>query len=143
MFSTYISQLYGFVDGSLDSTKYEDSCRNILGNKSYTLYTLDKVRENLIIAPEIVRLLIPHLQVVQQSIKCLQALSTDDTISKLIGIFIHHRLTPGGTSPSMYQCHVANTLKNTLEEVYRLQVMIPYVLPTGLTNLSVRHNWSA
>lgn len=105
VYSTYMSQLYSLVDGSLDATKYEDSCRNILGNKSYTLYTLDKI--------------------VQQSLKCLQALSSDDTIARLIGIFMYHRSRPGGTSPALYQAHVSTVLSHTLEEVYRLQFVTP------------------
>ena len=51
-----------------------------------------------------------------------KALASDDTTVKLIGIFIHHRLSPGGTNPVLYQNHVNVCLRNTLEEVYRLQV---------------------
>lgn len=32
------------LDGSFDATKYEDGCRQLMGNKSYMLYTLDKAR---------------------------------------------------------------------------------------------------
>ena len=84
--------------------RYEDNCRNILGNKSYVLYNLDKV--------------------VQQSVKCLQAMSNDDLTSRLIGIFMYHRHinVAGGTCPTLYRLHVATCLRNTLEEVFRMQV---------------------
>jgi len=101
LFSQYMDLLYAFIDGRIDLSSYEDSCRSLLGNKSYILHTLDKI--------------------VQQCIKCLQALSSDDITAKLIGIFIYHRLTPNGTNPVLYQNHVNVCLRNTLEEVYRLQ----------------------
>ena len=33
------------LDGSFDATKYEDGCRQLMGNKSYMLYTLDKASD--------------------------------------------------------------------------------------------------
>ena len=38
------SVLMARLDGSFDATKYEDGCRQLMGNKSYMLYTLDKAR---------------------------------------------------------------------------------------------------
>lgn len=61
VYASYLSQLYSFIDGSLDATRspppstspsisltymsnrYEENTRNILGNRSYVLYTIDKV----------------------------------------------------------------------------------------------------
>lgn len=85
--------------------RYEDNCRHILGNKSYVLYNLDKV--------------------VQQSVKCLQAMTSDDTTSRMIGIFMYHRSIniAGGTCPTLYRLHVATNLQHTQEEVYRMQVV--------------------
>ena len=77
----------------------------MLGNKSYVLYNIDKV--------------------VQQSVKCLQAMTADDVTSRMIGIFMYHRNIniSGGTCPTLYRLHVATCLQNTLEEVYRIQVI--------------------
>lgn len=84
--------------------RYEEVCRNILGNKSYLLYNLDKV--------------------VQQSVKCLQAMASDEVTSKMIGIFMYHRSLniAGGTCADLYRLHVATCLNRTLEEVYCMQV---------------------
>ena len=64
-------------------------------------------------------------KVIQQSLKCLQAVSNDETATKLIGIFMYHRMrrqhAEGGMSPRLYRDHVAISLRNTLEEVYRIQ----------------------
>jgi hypothetical protein len=88
-------------------------------------------------------LLFSSVQIVQQSIKCLQALSSDDITHRLVGIFLYHNFSSPanassssvpsssagagtgavtGVCPSLYREHVANCLQNTLEEVYRLQV---------------------
>lgn len=32
------------LDGSFDAAKFEDGCRQLMGNRSYMLYTLDKAR---------------------------------------------------------------------------------------------------
>jgi histone deacetylase complex regulatory component SIN3 len=37
-----------FVEGSMDATRYEDGCRQLMGNKAYLLYTLDKVVANIL-----------------------------------------------------------------------------------------------
>jgi hypothetical protein len=61
VYASYLSQLYSFIDGSLDLAKYptlppsrpscaaryEDNTRNILGNRSYPLFTIDKVPSSL------------------------------------------------------------------------------------------------
>ena len=102
-YSSLIAQIMAMVDGTIDATKFEDTCRQILGNKSFFLYTIDKI--------------------LQQALKCLQAMANDEIVTKLVGIFLYHRSrTPeSGTLPSLYLAHVAYCLSNTMEEVYRLQ----------------------
>jgi hypothetical protein len=41
-----MGQLFSLLDGSSDSARYEDMCRQLLSNKGYFVYTLDKVRAN-------------------------------------------------------------------------------------------------
>lgn len=42
-YDAFLSQLICLLDGSLDVARYEESVRQLLGNKAYLLYTLDKV----------------------------------------------------------------------------------------------------
>lgn len=102
-YSCLLSQVMAVVDGTIDASKFEDNCRQLLGNKSFFLYTIDKI--------------------LQQALKCLQAMANDEIITKLVGIFLYHRSRniKSGTLPSLYRKHVAHCLSNTLEEVYRLQ----------------------
>ena len=57
-------QVFALVDGSIDAQRYEDSCRLLLGNHAYLMFTLDKV--------------------IQQTLKCLQAMVNDDVVSTLL-----------------------------------------------------------
>lgn len=43
-----MSALYSLLDGSADNSKFEDDCREILGNQSYVLFTLDKLIYKLV-----------------------------------------------------------------------------------------------
>lgn len=67
----------------------------------------------------------PFLPLLKLFFLLSQALATDEMTAKLIGIFIYHRLTAGGTNPALYQNHVNVCLSNTMEEVYRFQVSLP------------------
>jgi len=42
-FYAFLNLLNAVVDGSIDSNKYEDSCRVIVGNRGYVCYTLERV----------------------------------------------------------------------------------------------------
>ena len=103
LYNSFIGQLLGCIDGSIDANRYEDSLRLLLGNKTYALLTLDKV--------------------VQQAAKCLNVMANDDSVNKLIGLFIYHRTRASKVDAAFYQAHVACSLSNTLEEVYRLQLI--------------------
>jgi hypothetical protein len=149
-YQSFLGQLFAAIDGSIDSNRYEESCRQLLGNKSFMLITLDKV--------------------VHHALKCLQAMTNDDNVNKLIGLFVYHRCrgiaaaasstsTSASTSvttssttssavspltvstsasasptstasvaaaaavdPVLYHNHVNQILGHTMEEVYRLQL---------------------
>lgn len=103
VYKSFLSQLYALMDGSIDNARYEDVCRQLLSNKAYFVYTLDKV--------------------IQQLIKCLQSMANDENVTKLVGIFMHHRSHPNGVDPAAYQHHVSSTLSHTLEDVYRIQLI--------------------
>ena len=130
-YGVYLGQLYAHLGGTIDSNKYEESCRSLLGNRAFVLYTLDKVIISII--------------------KCLQAMANDDIVNKLIGLFVFHRSyttankrepTPEkggpepenksglaveaaekrGVDPEFYLNHVSAILSHTMEDVYRIQV---------------------
>jgi hypothetical protein len=105
-----------------------------VGNKSYVLYTLDKI--------------------ILQTVKCLQAMANDESISKLVGLFVYHRSrglhhtcgSPGHNTmscshvdPELYCNHVYRTLSQTMEDVYRLQVFISddNLIGKGITVISI------
>jgi paired amphipathic helix protein Sin3a len=70
-YSTWFSQLLGLMDQSIDSPRYEDHCRQLLGNNSFQLFTMDKL--------------------VQQCLKTLQMMANEEGFNKLVGLFVYHR----------------------------------------------------
>ena len=70
-YDKFFSQLLGLMDQSIDSNRYEDHCRQILGNHSYVLFTMDKL--------------------VQQCVKTLQTMANEESFNKLVGLFVYHR----------------------------------------------------
>ena len=70
-YNKFFSQLLGLMDQSIDSNRYEEHCRQILGNQSYVLFTMDKL--------------------VQQCIKTLQMMANEESFNKLVGLFVYHR----------------------------------------------------
>lgn len=122
-YSVYLGQLYSLLSGAIDSSRYEDSCRLLLGNRCYVLYTLDKV--------------------IAQTVKCLHAMANDDIVHKLVGLFVYHQspqslsargspesatstlIGPTDVDPEFYLNHVAAILSHTMEDVYRMQLLVP------------------
>lgn len=43
VFEAFLSSLHGVLDGSIESQLYEDSCRNLMGNQAYPLFSLDRL----------------------------------------------------------------------------------------------------
>ncbi|GLD92507.1 hypothetical protein PINS_up001066 [Pythium insidiosum] len=66
-YQAFLSKLYSLIDGSVDSTKYEDCCRSLMGSTSYFLFTMDKL--------------------VSLVLKQMQYLATDDTCQELLKLF--------------------------------------------------------
>jgi histone deacetylase complex regulatory component SIN3 len=122
VYKHFLSQVFALVDGSIDNARFEDFCRHLLGNKSYILYTIDKI--------------------ISQLMKHLQAMSNDENIMKLIGLFVyHHRHVPIQLSHHsidavLYRNHVTQILSNTMEDVFRMQLLCPVDNPKNesLTN---------
>ncbi|TYZ59045.1 hypothetical protein PybrP1_007594 [[Pythium] brassicae (nom. inval.)] len=66
-YQAFLSKLYALIDGSIDSTKYEDCCRSLMGSTSYFLFTMDKL--------------------VSLVLKQMQQLANDDTSQQLLKVF--------------------------------------------------------
>ncbi|KAG3114364.1 hypothetical protein PI125_g6515 [Phytophthora idaei] len=66
-YQSFVSKLYSLIDGSVDNSKYEDSCRSLMGSTSYFLFTMDKL--------------------VTQVLKQMQHLANDDTCQELTKAF--------------------------------------------------------
>ena len=49
VYEKFMCMLVDLVEGALDTSKFEDDCRMLLGTNSYELYTLEKVVEKLLV----------------------------------------------------------------------------------------------
>jgi len=106
VYNYFLGQVMSLVEGSLDNLRFEEICRSLLGNKSYVLFTLDKI--------------------ITQGVKHLQAMANDEHVNKLIGLFLYHHTRGkkgGGVDPVLYRNHVACILTHTMEDVFRVQLV--------------------
>jgi paired amphipathic helix protein Sin3a len=102
VYNYFLGQVMSMVEGTLDNARFEEFCRTLLGNKSYVLYTLDKL--------------------VAQAVKHLQAMANDENVTKLVGLFVYHHHNGSSVDPVVYRDHVACILSHTMEDVFRIQV---------------------
>jgi len=49
VYEKFMMMMFDLVEGQLDTSKFEDECRMLLGTNSYELYTLEKVVEKLVL----------------------------------------------------------------------------------------------
>ncbi|OWZ19254.1 Paired amphipathic helix protein Sin3 [Phytophthora megakarya] len=73
-YQAFVSKLYSLIDGSVDNSKYEDSCRSLMGSTSYFLFTMDKL--------------------VTLVLKQMQHLANDDTCQELTKAFAEVQAEP-------------------------------------------------
>ena len=66
-FKGYCQILWKMLDGTLDTAKYEDSCRAMMGNQCFVLCTMDKV--------------------VGSTVKALQQLVHDKAFGRLVSLY--------------------------------------------------------
>jgi len=122
LYNYFMSQVFSLVEGSIDNARFEEFSRTLLGNKSYVLYTLDKL--------------------IAQAVKHLQAMANDENVTKLVGLFVyHHHHSEGGVDPVLYRDHVACILSHTMEDVFRIQLMAAPEAGTsaGASQVGVQH----
>jgi paired amphipathic helix protein Sin3a len=110
IFAQFFSATMALAEGAQDTNKFEDFARTLLGNKSYVVFTLDKI--------------------ISQLVKHLQAMANDENVSKLVGLFVYHRNQREGDAKGvdveLYRNHVAQILANTAEDVFRIQVSLNF-----------------
>nr|XP_043639011.1 paired amphipathic helix protein Sin3-like 3 isoform X2 [Erigeron canadensis] len=71
-YARFLDLLYSFLDGAIDSAKYEDECRTVLGTWSFPVFTLDKLIDKLT--------------------KLLLSITMDDVNNKLLDLFAYECL---------------------------------------------------
>ncbi|RDX80436.1 Paired amphipathic helix protein Sin3-like 4, partial [Mucuna pruriens] len=99
-YGRFINALYNLLDGSSDSTKFEDDCRAIIGTQSYVLFTLDKL--------------------IYKLVKQLQAVATDEMDNKLLQLYAYEKSrTPGRFVDIVYHENARVLLHD--ENMYRIE----------------------
>ncbi|KAL8228939.1 hypothetical protein R6Q57_013839 [Mikania cordata] len=71
-YARFLDLLYSFLDGAIDSAKYEDECRAVLGTWSFPVFTLDKLIDKLT--------------------KLLLAITMDEVNNKLLDLYAYESL---------------------------------------------------
>ncbi|XP_029126334.1 paired amphipathic helix protein Sin3-like 3 isoform X2 [Cajanus cajan] len=99
-YGRFMNALYNLLDGSSDSTKFEDDCRAIIGTQSYVLFTLDKL--------------------IYKLVKQLQAVSTDEVDNKLLQLHAYEKSRkPGRFVDVVYNENARVLLQD--ENIYRIE----------------------
>ncbi|KAK6913176.1 Paired amphipathic helix [Dillenia turbinata] len=109
LFDRFMTSLYNLLDGTVDNAKYEDDCRDLYGNQSYVLFTLDKL--------------------IYRLVKQLQNVATDEMDNKLLHLYDYEKTRrPGKFVDSVYYDNARLFLQD--ENIYRFEFSSP---PTRLS----------
>ncbi|KAJ0229578.1 Paired amphipathic helix protein Sin3-like 2 [Hirschfeldia incana] len=99
-YARFMNALFSLLNGSAESSKFEDECRAIIGNQSYVLFTLEKL--------------------IYKLVKQLQAIVADDTDNKLLQLYEYEKSRkPGRVIDSVYYENARSLLHD--ENIYRLE----------------------
>ncbi|XP_068462786.1 paired amphipathic helix protein Sin3-like 4 isoform X2 [Phaseolus vulgaris] len=99
-YGRFLSALYNLLDGSSDSTKFEDDCRAIIGTQSYVLFTLDKL--------------------IYKLVKQLQAVAADEVDNKLLQLYTYEKSRKPGRFVDLV-CHENARVLLHDENIYRIE----------------------
>ncbi|KAJ0652273.1 putative transcription regulator Others family [Helianthus annuus] len=86
-YARFLDLLYSFLDGAIDSAKYEDECRAVLGTWSFPVFTLDKLIDKLI--------------------KLLLAITMDEVNNKLLDLYAYESLRKEGFVDELYNANAS------------------------------------
>jgi paired amphipathic helix protein Sin3a len=100
LYSRFMTALYNLLDGTSDSTKFEDDCRAIIGTQSYLLFTLDKL--------------------IYKLVKQLQTIVSDEMDNKLIQLYGYEMSRKQGKFVDIIYHENARVLLHD-ENIYRIQ----------------------
>ncbi|WVZ22204.1 hypothetical protein V8G54_000748 [Vigna mungo] len=105
-YGRFLNALYNLLDGSSDSTKFEDDCRAIIGTQSYVLFTLDKL--------------------IYKLVKQLQAVAADEMDSKLLQLYAYEKSRKPGRFVDLV-CHENARVLLHDENIYRIECVGFYI----------------
>ncbi|KAF2577406.1 hypothetical protein F2Q68_00000502 [Brassica cretica] len=126
-----MSALFSLLNGSAESSKFEDECRAIIGNQSYVLFTLEKLIYKLVKQVILVTcflgldLIIYTFQTLYSFLTSfhllqLQAVVADDMDNKLLQLYEYEKSRkPGRVIDSVYYENARILLHE--ENIYRLE----------------------
>ncbi|XP_076924654.1 paired amphipathic helix protein Sin3-like 4 [Bidens hawaiensis] len=86
-YARFLDLLYSFLDGAIDSAKYEDECRAVLGTWSFPVFTLDKLIDKLT--------------------KLLLAITMDEVNNKLLDLYAYESLRKNGFVDELYNANAS------------------------------------
>ncbi|XP_076902089.1 paired amphipathic helix protein Sin3-like 4 isoform X2 [Bidens hawaiensis] len=86
-YARFLDLLYSFLDGAIDSAKYEDECRAVLGTWSFPVFTLDKLIDKLT--------------------KLLLAITMDEVNNKLLELYAYESLRKNGFVDELYNANAS------------------------------------
>ncbi|KAK7362067.1 hypothetical protein VNO77_04167 [Canavalia gladiata] len=98
-YGRFMNALYNLLDGSSDSSKFEDDCRAIIGTQSYVLFTLDKL--------------------IYKLVKQLQAVATDEMDNKLLQLYAYEKSRKPGRFVDVVYHENSRVLHD--ENIYRIE----------------------
>ena len=120
-----MSALFSLLNGSVESSKFEDECRVIIGNQSYVLFTLEKliyklVKQVIFSTSFIGFDLVIYNLLTSFHILQLQAVVADDTDNKLLQLYEYEKSRkPDRVVDSVYYENARILLHE--ENIYRLE----------------------
>ncbi|RZB51845.1 Paired amphipathic helix protein Sin3-like 4 isoform C [Glycine soja] len=112
-YGRFMDALYNLLDGSSDSTKFEDDCRAIIGTQSYVLFTLDKL--------------------IYKLVKQLQAVATEEIDNKLLQLYAYENSRKPGRFVDLVYHENARVLLHD-ENIYRIECS---PAPTQLSSIQL------
>ncbi|KAI3720274.1 hypothetical protein L6452_21187 [Arctium lappa] len=99
-YARFLDLLYTFLGGAVDSAKYEDECRTVLGTWSFSVFTLDKL--------------------IYKLSKQLLAIAMDEVDNKLLHLYAYeHMRKPGRFVDELYNAN-ARVIVND-DNIYRFE----------------------
>ncbi|KAG2616960.1 hypothetical protein PVAP13_3NG177532 [Panicum virgatum] len=119
-YSKFISALYSLLDGSSDSTKFEDDCRSIIGTQSYVLFTLDKL--------------------IYKVVKQLQVVASDEMDSKLLQLYLYEKSRSPGRFLDLVYHENARVLLHD-ESIYRFECLFDQTISVAICSIQILQDY--